>query len=454
MLVASLASCGGSDSGKDGVSEETDAQGASQNANSDDSVVANDSVSTGDRIEVYRAYRDVLILERYKVKRIDSYWNRDWVLPEEYVSFIDIDDVSSPLMIVETREGFTENREYWLDDKITYTFSNYLNMYLYEDVLLKIMDLQVGYIDMQPGAYALFSDINGSIYYVSWHSQTGSLNIVKHSIKDGTLKEEDILDCLCTVFPEWEDDVAVYDIEWQRTREDMWGPDVLSPQYSLNGHQISQEEFFSRIDDILNGIKDMTVNNMPEIVYKAVDGMPEKTFSLVSLGRNVMTYDEAIEWLDGKIGDTTDLLSAPSFTRVSASSVRAPIGNNSYEPEMAIDGSMDTAWCEGAPGNGAGEWIELEADTPQTVCGIWIRNGYQKSLKTYQSNNTVAEVRVITDEGEYVWQLENDYYDHIVSIEHFMFDAPIKTKTIRFIIEKVNEQGDLIDTLITGIGAF
>lgn len=47
-----------------------------------------------------------------------------------------------------------------------------------------------------------------------------------------------------------------------------------------------------------------------------------------------------------------------------ASSSLAPEGGHSYEPAKALDGEPGTAWCEGAPGDGEGQWLEVRAEAP------------------------------------------------------------------------------------------
>src|SRR5581483_4268912 len=48
----------------------------------------------------------------------------------------------------------------------------------------------------------------------------------------------------------------------------------------------------------------------------------------------------------------------PLQVRATASSTRAAYRGLSYAPEQALDGSMLTAWVEGAPGPGIGQWVQ------------------------------------------------------------------------------------------------
>jgi hypothetical protein len=64
----------------------------------------------------------------------------------------------------------------------------------------------------------------------------------------------------------------------------------------------------------------------------------------------------------------------------------------------AVDAKLETAWCEGAPGDGVGEWIEVRVDRPPgkrtPLCAVQIVPGYAKSQATYRANGRVTRVRL------------------------------------------------------------
>jgi hypothetical protein len=69
----------------------------------------------------------------------------------------------------------------------------------------------------------------------------------------------------------------------------------------------------------------------------------------------------------------------PSGVRASGVSDPAPDAGGqtvTYEPEQVLDGRPDTAWH--VDGDGIGEWIELEYDSPVVVSEIGIIPGYDK----------------------------------------------------------------------------
>jgi Tol biopolymer transport system component len=74
-----------------------------------------------------------------------------------------------------------------------------------------------------------------------------------------------------------------------------------------------------------------------------------------------------------------------------------------YSVTNAVDGNPATAWVEGAPGGGAGDWVRLKLDavkyspttTPFSIAGIGIVPGYAKNQKTWAENNRVKTALVV-----------------------------------------------------------
>jgi hypothetical protein len=140
----------------------------------------------------------------------------------------------------------------------------------------------------------------------------------------------------------------------------------------------------------------------------------------------------------------------PVFVEVYTSSTRQAMGANTYDPAHAVDGDWSTAWCEGADGDGAGEWIELKTDAPQRVTGVRILNGYFKSKELYDINNSIAVARVVTDTEVYEWQLVHSYN----GFQEFLLPNAADTYAIRIEIGAVSPHGDGLDTLISEIEVF
>lgn len=87
----------------------------------------------------------------------------------------------------------------------------------------------------------------------------------------------------------------------------------------------------------------------------------------------------------------------PTLSATASSTLRPQAGNR-YDPALALDGKLETAWCEGAREDGVGEWIEIRAqhvpDWRRPVCQVMIVPGYAKSEATYRQNGRVTRVRI------------------------------------------------------------
>ena len=59
-----------------------------------------------------------------------------------------------------------------------------------------------------------------------------------------------------------------------------------------------------------------------------------------------------------------------------------------------VDDEPSTAWCEGKPDDGIGEWIEFAFHEPRKLERLGIVVGYAKSGNTFRSNNRVKTVIV------------------------------------------------------------
>lgn len=79
------------------------------------------------------------------------------------------------------------------------------------------------------------------------------------------------------------------------------------------------------------------------------------------------------------------------------SSILKPHGDLEYGPHGIADGKESTAWCEGVPGNGKGQWIEMRIDRGSSFRRLLIQNGYGKTAKTYRNNGRLKTVGISVD---------------------------------------------------------
>lgn len=91
----------------------------------------------------------------------------------------------------------------------------------------------------------------------------------------------------------------------------------------------------------------------------------------------------------GRAGDTV----------LCASSVLGPQQGNTYVPLNVIDGRLETAWVEGKPGDGIGEWIVADFGKLKRIRSIQIMNGYHKNEDVFRKNNRVREAELAFSDG-------------------------------------------------------
>lgn len=80
---------------------------------------------------------------------------------------------------------------------------------------------------------------------------------------------------------------------------------------------------------------------------------------------------------------------AQGTTAMHASSTLKGQGSKNYKVQNVSDDDPMTAWVEGVNGYGIGEWFEVKAITVNTIY-----NGYQSSIKNFQSNSRVKRFKV------------------------------------------------------------
>lgn len=87
---------------------------------------------------------------------------------------------------------------------------------------------------------------------------------------------------------------------------------------------------------------------------------------------------------------------------VMASSYLAAYDTISYLPKNAHNWSYKTAWAEGVPGHGIGEYLlfSFPADKPR-VGTIKIANGYVKSQKDWENNSRVKTIKLYLNDKVY-----------------------------------------------------
>jgi serine/threonine protein kinase len=130
----------------------------------------------------------------------------------------------------------------------------------------------------------------------------------------------------------------------------------------------------------------------------------------------------------------------------SASSVRAPIGANSYTADKAVDGRRDTTWVEGGDGPGLGESISVQMSSPAALRYIKVCPGFFKSSAIWAKNNRIAKATIVLSDGR---RIPASFAD--VETEQIVEVGGGPVTGFRITIDAVYFGGDDLDTCISEI---
>ncbi len=145
-----------------------------------------------------------------------------------------------------------------------------------------------------------------------------------------------------------------------------------------------------------------------------------------------------------------------NVTGFKASSSLAPVNSISYAAKKAHDFDITTAWVEGKPGHGIGEYIEYTIDmTPDNasknlgITQIILANGYKKTKITWEENARVKKLKMVVNGKTYgMLELLDAFEFQVIDIGKIML-PPRKITTIRFEIVEVYPGSKFQDTAIS-----
>jgi eukaryotic-like serine/threonine-protein kinase len=117
-----------------------------------------------------------------------------------------------------------------------------------------------------------------------------------------------------------------------------------------------------------------------------------------------------------------------------------------FAPENTRDERADTAWVEGAPGPGIGEWIAFTFK-PQTIQYLELFPGYGKSKDLFFANHRLKRATLIFSDGT---RTSVQLFDEM-RVQTVALQAPVRTSSLRLIIEEVFPGAQYDDTAIAEI---
>ena len=159
----------------------------------------------------------------------------------------------------------------------------------------------------------------------------------------------------------------------------------------------------------------------------------------------------AVEYLEVVSAPVAETRNLTPLATVSASSFLRTDRWGQYQPWMATDGALGTAWAEGVAGSGVGEWIELRFPGTVEVHSVGIDIGYDKNADIFFKNNRIKKVTLIFSTGE---QIELGFVDRQGMQTIPLVRAPgpnIKTTFVKVVIEEVFPGWKYNDTCLAEI---
>ena len=193
-----------------------------------------------------------------------------------------------------------------------------------------------------------------------------------------------------------------------------------------------------------NGYKFVSGN-----IYKATGAYWYDYGTYECIGRFTAGIDDTVFSIFGSWLLSLDITAKPVYAEglvASASSYLPDQDDFTYGPELVLDGRTDTAWNEGAAGDGLWEWIQIDVPggSPIPVTGIQILSGYHKSQAVFDANGKAREYAVSANgKPWFTWSV---WYDNVVG---WGYVADITS--LRFAISDVLTGTLYDDTCVTEI---
>jgi hypothetical protein len=200
------------------------------------------------------------------------------------------------------------------------------------------------------------------------------------------------------------------------------------------------EEAVAPAEDTVAGWQG-TVNRFPhgfqyKYSFERADG---ETFLIDGMDDTTNQQIEQVAWNGAEVqlwGNLTEMPGFVSVTRLEAISDPSTATRNltpfatpeasselpsdrlgTYHAWSAINGLVETPWCEGAAGPGVGEWLELTFPEQLEVAYLSLHVGYDYSDDIFFKNNRLKRVTFIFSNGEEIeWSFDDERGPQLVPL--------------------------------------
>lgn len=145
---------------------------------------------------------------------------------------------------------------------------------------------------------------------------------------------------------------------------------------------------------------------------------------------------------------------APTRPVATASSSLKPELGFRYDAENVLDGRLDTAWVEGVPGTGVGEWVQIEFPSLTHVSEVSVFPGYGKSERLFYRNCRPKLIRVQFMDGHFQFGPSNAmdlHFEDSMKWLTYPVAPSIDTNGVRLTIVEVYPGTAFQDTAISEI---
>jgi hypothetical protein len=115
-----------------------------------------------------------------------------------------------------------------------------------------------------------------------------------------------------------------------------------------------------------------------------------------------------------------------------ASSTRVPMRAFTYGPSHVTDRNLQTAWIEGVPGPGYGEWLRSDFDREVKLNQIVFTPGYFKNASIWKQNNRLAAATFQFSDGS---SRRFTFPDRMQ--EQRLDVGGVRTKSVRLVIDEI-----------------
>jgi putative hemolysin len=157
---------------------------------------------------------------------------------------------------------------------------------------------------------------------------------------------------------------------------------------------------------------------------------------------------ERLEVISGPAAEPRNLT---PFVTASGSSFLPTDQGGQYQPWMAVDGLLETAWVEGVAGPGTGEWLMLTFPGTIELHSVRLDVGYDRDTDVFNKNNRIKRATLIFSSGE---QVQLDFSDVRGLQEIPLVRAPgpnIETTYVQVVIDEVYPGTRYDDTCLAEI---